>query len=141
MAYDPAGGDLQPFVDLIDTCGPDAVLAAVDELTDANHADITVSTAHMADREDFPPPKDTDQHDAEGRAAPEPVNNTDARLAYVAVTRARQKLDLEGLSWIDNHPPRARLHRAHALSASSEALADVRPQNSFFVEGFPTGIS
>ncbi|MFF8536941.1 UvrD-helicase domain-containing protein [Streptomyces sp. NPDC015532] len=111
-AYDPAGGDLQPFVDLVDTHGPDAILAAVDELTDEEHADVTVSTAHKAKGrewptvrigDDFPPPKDTDQHDVEGRPIPEPVNDTDARLAYVAVTRARRQLDLGGLSWIDTH--------------------------------------
>jgi superfamily I DNA/RNA helicase len=112
-AYDPAGRDLQPFVDLVDTHGPDAILAAVDELTDEQHADVTVSTAHTAKgrewptvkiADDFPPPKDTDQHDAQGRPIPEPVTDTDARLAYVAVTRARHQLDLGGLSWIDNHP-------------------------------------
>lgn len=111
--YDPAGRDLQPFVDLVDTHGPDAILTAVDQLTDEKHADVTVSTAHTAKgREwptvqignDFPPPKDTDQHDDQGRPIPEPVNDTDARLAYVAVTRARQHLDLGGLSWITTHP-------------------------------------
>ncbi|WP_406318558.1 UvrD-helicase domain-containing protein [Streptomyces sp. NBC_00118] len=109
-AYDPAGGDLQPFVDLIDTHGPDAILAAVDELTDEEHASVTVSTAHKAKGrewptvkigDDFPPPKDTDQLDAQGQPIPEPINETDARLAYVAVTRARHRLDLGGLSWID----------------------------------------
>ncbi|MFD6432078.1 UvrD-helicase domain-containing protein [Streptomyces venezuelae] len=112
-AYDPAGRDVQPFVDLVDTHGPDAILAAVDQLTDEEHADVTVSTAHTAKgREwptvqignDFPPPKDTDQHDAQGRPIPEPVSDTDARLAYVAVTRARRQLDLGGLSWINTHP-------------------------------------
>ncbi|MET9792796.1 MULTISPECIES: UvrD-helicase domain-containing protein [Streptomyces] len=111
-AYDPSGGDLQPFVDLVDTHGPEAILAAVDELTDEDHADVTVSTAHKAKGrewptvrigDDFPPPKDTDQQDAEGRLIPEPVSDTDARLAYVAVTRARHHLDLGGLSWIDSH--------------------------------------
>ncbi|GAA3797727.1 UvrD-helicase domain-containing protein [Streptomyces coacervatus] len=111
--HDPAGRDLQPFVDLVDTHGPDSILAAVDQLTDETHADVTVSTAHTAKgREwptvqignDFPPPKDTDQHDAQGRPIPEPVSDTDARLAYVAVTRARQHLDLGGLSWVHTHP-------------------------------------
>ncbi|WP_406165146.1 UvrD-helicase domain-containing protein [Streptomyces canus] len=115
-AHDVAGRDLQPFVDLIDTHGPDAILAAVDQLTDETHADVTVSTAHTAKgREwptvqignDFPPPKDTDQHDAQGRPIPEPVSDTDARLAYVAVTRARHHLDLGGLSWINNQPTTA----------------------------------
>ncbi|MFI8989859.1 UvrD-helicase domain-containing protein [Streptomyces antimycoticus] len=111
--HDPAGRDLQPFVDLVDTHGPDAILAAVDKLTDEDHADVTVSTAHKAKgrewptvriADDFPPPKDTDQHDAQGVPIPEPVNDTDARLAYVAVTRARHRLDLGGLSWIDSYP-------------------------------------
>lgn len=110
--YDPAGGDLQPFVDLVDTHGPDAILAAVDELTDEEHADVTVSTAHKAKGrewstvkigDDFPPPRDTDQLDAQGQPVPEPITDTDARLAYVAVTRARHRLDLGGLSWINAH--------------------------------------
>ncbi|MFD4540779.1 UvrD-helicase domain-containing protein [Streptomyces bauhiniae] len=112
-AYDPAGRDLQPFVDLVDTHGPDAILTAVDELTDESTADVTVSTAHKAKgrewptvkiADDFPEPKDTDQHDAQGRPIPEPVSDADARLAYVAVTRARSRLDLGGLSWINGHP-------------------------------------
>ncbi|MEU0726191.1 UvrD-helicase domain-containing protein [Streptomyces sp. NPDC006140] len=111
-AYDPAGRDLQPFVDLVDTHGPDAILTAVEELTDESTADVTVSTAHKAKgREwptvkiaaDFPEPRDTNQHDREGRPIPEPVSDTDARLAYVAVTRARSRLDLGGLSWIESH--------------------------------------
>ncbi|MGW6890330.1 UvrD-helicase domain-containing protein [Streptomyces chartreusis] len=112
-AHDPAGRDVQPFVDLVDTHGPVAILTAVDQLTDEQHADVTVSTAHTAKgrewstvriADDFPPPKDTDQHDAQGRPIPEPVSDTDARLAYVAVTRARQHLDLGGLAWINAHP-------------------------------------
>ncbi|AZQ40161.1 DNA helicase [Streptomyces cyaneochromogenes] len=112
-AHDPAGRDVQPFVDLIDTHGPDAILTAVDQLTDEQHADVTVSTAHTAKgrewptvkiADDFPPPKDTDQHDAQGQPIPEPISDTDARLAYVAVTRARHHLDLGGLSWINTHP-------------------------------------
>ncbi|MFJ2722806.1 hypothetical protein [Streptomyces sp. NPDC087437] len=59
------------------------------------------STVQIGD--DFPPPKDTDQHDEQGRPIPEPVNDTDARLAYVAVTRARHRLDLGGLSWINTY--------------------------------------
>ncbi|PJM91464.1 UvrD-helicase domain-containing protein [Streptomyces sp. CB01373] len=117
-AHDPAGRDLQPFVDLVDTHGPDAILTAVDQLTNEDDADVTVTTAHTAKgrewttvkiADDFPPPKDTDQHDEQGRPIPEPVNDTDARLAYVAVTRARarararHRLDLGGLSWINTY--------------------------------------
>ncbi|MFI7020720.1 UvrD-helicase domain-containing protein [Streptomyces sp. NPDC050164] len=106
-AYDPAGRDLQPLVDLVDTYGPDAILTAVAELTDETHADVTVSTAHKAKgREwptvkignDFPQPKGAD-HDANAAdPPPEQMSDTDARLAYVAVTRARHRLDLGGLA-------------------------------------------
>ncbi|MGW0207483.1 UvrD-helicase domain-containing protein [Streptomyces sp. NPDC003233] len=111
--YDPAGRDLQPFVELVDTHGPEAIIAAVEALTDESNADVVVSTAHKAKgrewatvkiADDFPPPPDTDQHDASGQPIPEPVKEADARLAYVAVTRARSRLDLGGLAWIQRHP-------------------------------------
>lgn len=35
---------------------------------------------------------------------PWPIDAAEARLAYVAVTRARLGLDLGGLSWIEAHP-------------------------------------
>ncbi|EDY60680.1 DNA helicase [Streptomyces sviceus ATCC 29083] len=111
--YDPAGRDLQPFVELVDTHGPEAIIAAVDALTDEDKAEVTVSTAHKAKgrewlgvriADDFPPPPDSDQLDDSGCPIPEPVSETDARLAYVAVTRARHQLDLGGLAWIENQP-------------------------------------
>ena len=107
-AYDPAGRDLQPFVDLVDTHGPDAILAAVSALAEETHADVTVSTAHKAKgREwptvrighDFPQPKDTDPGARKADQVAEQVSDADARLAYVAVTRARHRLDLGGLAW------------------------------------------
>ncbi|MFJ6726654.1 UvrD-helicase domain-containing protein [Streptomyces sp. NPDC091281] len=120
-AYDPAGKDLQPLVDLIDQHGTEAILNAVDRLSDESCADVTVSTAHKAKgrewssvriADDFPPPKDTDELDDQGHPIPEPVRDADARLAYVAVTRARLQLDLGGLSWIDDHPG-GRQHSSH----------------------------
>lgn len=110
---DPAGADLQPFANLIDDHGPDAILTAVDRLVPETHAEITVSTAHKAKgREwpyvriapDFTPPADTDELDAEGRPVPGPIDPDEARLAYVAVTRARHHLDPAGLAWLDQHP-------------------------------------
>ncbi|MEU9371093.1 hypothetical protein AB0D71_41960 [Streptomyces avermitilis] len=35
---------------------------------------------------------------------PGPIENGEARLAYLAVTRTRRRLDMGGLSWIDDHP-------------------------------------
>ncbi|MFF7723712.1 UvrD-helicase domain-containing protein [Streptomyces luteogriseus] len=135
-AHDPAGRDLQPFVDLVDTHGPDAILTAVDQLTDEQHADVTVSTAHTAKgrewptvkiADDFPPPKDTDQHDAQGRPIPEPVSDTDARLAYVAVTRARHHLDLGGLSWINTHPAPHQARAEARTTGSAMTCAGLTP--------------
>lgn len=54
--------------------------------------------------DDFAPHRDTDQKDNQGRPVPGPVDKVEARLALVAVTRARQRLDLGGLSWINDHP-------------------------------------
>lgn len=110
---DPAGRDLKPFVDLIDQHGTDAILAAVDQLIPETSADVTISTAHRSKgREwntvkiapDFTPPADTDEHDANGRPVPGPIDDTEARLAYVAVTRARARLDIGGLAWINHYP-------------------------------------
>ncbi|MFD8735913.1 hypothetical protein ACFV06_13465 [Streptomyces sp. NPDC059618] len=46
------------------------------------------------------PPRDTEQCDAQGRASPEPraISDTDARLANMAVIRARHHLYLDGLT-------------------------------------------
>jgi superfamily I DNA/RNA helicase len=112
-AYDPAGRDLQPLVDLVDTHGTDAILDAVAHLVDEQQATVTVSTAHKAkgrewDRvqiaHDFLPPKDSDETDSNGQPVPSPIDDAEARLAYVAVTRARHHLDNGGLAWIDDHP-------------------------------------
>lgn len=111
--HDPAGSDLQPFANLIDEHGPDAILQAVDRLVREDDAEVTVSTAHKAKgREwarvriapDFTPPPDTDEVDSQGHPVPQPVDEAEARLAYVAVTRARHHLDPTGLTWIYQHP-------------------------------------
>lgn len=112
-AHDPAGRDLQPLVDLVDTHGTDAILSAVAQLVPEQEAEVTVSTAHKAKgrewahvkiADDFTPPKDSDQHDNTGHALPGPIDDGEARLAYVAVTRTRRRLDIGGLSWIHDHP-------------------------------------
>ncbi|AYN30510.1 I DNA and RNA helicase protein [Streptomyces albus] len=112
-AHDPAGRDLQPLVDLVDTHGTHAIVTAIAHLVPENRAGVTVSTAHRAKgrewprvkiADDFTPPNDSDQQDATGRPVPRPIDNAEARLAYVAVTRARHRLDIGGLSWIHDHP-------------------------------------
>ncbi|MFL6113093.1 MAG: UvrD-helicase domain-containing protein [Catenulispora sp.] len=111
---DPSGRDLQPMVDLINEHGVEVILAAVERLTEEEtFAEVTVSTAHRAKGrewntvrifDDFLPPLDSDDVDSDGEPIPGPIDDGEARLAYVAVTRARHRLDLGGLGWIDGHP-------------------------------------
>ncbi|WP_055617854.1 UvrD-helicase domain-containing protein [Streptomyces phaeochromogenes] len=113
-AHDPAGRDLQPLVNLVDTHGTDVILTAVARLAPEPHAQVTVSTAHKAKgrewhrvliADDFARPQDSNADDPTGATpSPDPVDDAEARLAYVAVTRTRQRLDLGGLSWIHDHP-------------------------------------
>ncbi len=72
-----------------------------------------MSTAHAAKgREwarvriaaDFSEPADPEAVDLAGNALPGKIEPEEARLAYVAVTRAQNQLDLGGLSWINQHP-------------------------------------
>lgn len=108
---DPSGRDLQPLVELIDEHGAEVILTAVNRLVNEDAAQVMVSTAHKAKgREwasvrigaDFPAPED--EKDAGGHLVPGPVDDDEARLAYVAITRARHRLDIGGLAWINDHP-------------------------------------
>ncbi|MCG8971337.1 UvrD-helicase domain-containing protein [Streptomyces sp. CL12-4] len=127
-AHDPAGRDLQPLVNLVDTHGTDAILTAVARLVPEPQAQATVSTAHKAKgrewprvliADDFTPAENSTCASAPSAPpAPAPIDDAEARLAYVAVTRARQRLDLGGLSWIRDHPDGAAVQ--HALVPACE---------------------
>jgi hypothetical protein len=91
--------DLSVLVRLVDEHGPERIIQLADSLAEESDADVTVSTVHKAKgREwdevriagDFHPP-----------ATASDVSPDLARLAYVAVTRARLVLDRDGLSWVD----------------------------------------
>ncbi|MET8697175.1 UvrD-helicase domain-containing protein [Streptomyces bauhiniae] len=113
-SYDPAGRDLQPLVNLVDAHGTDTIVAAVARLAPEQHAQVTVSTAHKAKgrewprvliADDFARPEDDRQADpASAPVSPGPVDDAEARLAYVAVTRARHRLDPAGLPDTRNDP-------------------------------------
>ncbi|MGH3931922.1 MAG: 3'-5' exonuclease [Pseudonocardiaceae bacterium] len=111
--WDPDGRDLLPLVDVIDDHGVDVVLDVISRLSDEASAEVTVSTVHKAKgrewssvriADDFPEPEDPDNVDAEGAPLPGKIDDAEARLAYVAVSRAQHRLDLGGLSWINRHP-------------------------------------
>ncbi|MET7718148.1 UvrD-helicase domain-containing protein [Streptomyces sp. NPDC005407] len=111
--YDPSGRDLLPLVDLVDEHGVDVILDAVDKLSVEQGAEIVVSTAHKAKGrewasvrigEDFTEPMNQEETDENGDPLPGDIDDAEARLAYVAVTRARHRLDIGGLGWINQHP-------------------------------------
>ncbi|MEV5107564.1 UvrD-helicase domain-containing protein [Streptomyces massasporeus] len=108
--HDPAGRDLQPFVELVDTHGADAILAAVARLAPEAQASVSVSTVHKAKgrewgsvkvADDFTPRQNTSAPPDHPHDAPLTIVDAEARLAYVAVTRTRRRLDPGGLAWID----------------------------------------
>lgn len=110
--FDPSGQDLLPLVEIIDEHGVDVILAAVRKLSEERDAQIAVSTAHKAKGREWPcvqiapdfEPAPSEETDAHGKPLPVPIQLEEARLAYVAVTRARQHLDPAGLAWLDTHP-------------------------------------
>ncbi|WP_323183301.1 3'-5' exonuclease [Streptomyces sp. NBC_00038] len=110
--YDPSGRDLLPLVDLVDEHGVDVILDAVDKRSVEQGAEIVVSTAHKAKGrewasvrigEDFTEPMDQEEADENGDPLPGDID-AEARLAYVAVTRARHQLDIGGPGWINQYP-------------------------------------
>ncbi|MEU0936359.1 UvrD-helicase domain-containing protein [Embleya sp. NPDC005971] len=101
---DTAGQDLKAMVQLVDLHGPQLVIDAVRRLTTEADARVVVSTAHKAKGREWKSIRigtgfDAPTGDEEG--VPRPLNPAEARLIYVAVTRARHLLDHTGLDWID----------------------------------------
>jgi len=94
---DAAAADLRVLVQLVDQYGVPTILDVAGAVVEESGADLVVSTAHKAKgREwpsvriapDFRPPKDGEDLDA-----------PEARLSYVAVTRAKLALDDSALQW------------------------------------------
>lgn len=117
VRQDQGGADLKTFVTLIDDFGPDSIIAALDRLVDEPRpgrsgetaAQVTVSTAHKAKGREWSTVRISDdfhepRRDEDGYH--KPVSPAEARLAYVAVTRARDTLDRGALAWIDGYNPR-----------------------------------
>jgi hypothetical protein len=104
VEQEEAGSDLKVFVDLVDRHGPTTLIDLVDQLVDERHADVIVSTAHRAKGREWATVKlgaiAQERRDREA-GRPLPPSDTDARLAYVAVTRARAVLDRGPMGWID----------------------------------------
>lgn len=99
---DHGGSDLRSLVNMVTDYGIETLIDVADKAVDEDKADVVISTAHKAKgREwdsvaiaaDFTPPVDaeTGEQREPGRA--------ELMLMYVAVTRAKKRLNATALSW------------------------------------------
>ncbi|MEU3162231.1 UvrD-helicase domain-containing protein [Streptomyces griseoincarnatus] len=96
-------GSLEVLVKLINEHGTDSIIAAADGLCSETQAELVVSTAHRSKGREWPAVRIHGDF-----RAPKPDQKTglvtlqreEARLAYVAVTRAREQLDDTALAWV-----------------------------------------
>ncbi|MEO3753602.1 UvrD-helicase domain-containing protein [Streptomyces sp. B6B3] len=106
VEHDTAGQDLKAIVKLVDTYGSETIIRAVDRLSDERSAKVTVSTAHKAKGREW-----ASIRIGKGFSAPSvdddgvqrPLRADEARLIYVAVTRAQRHLDPAGITWVEDY--------------------------------------
>ncbi|MEU7044976.1 UvrD-helicase domain-containing protein [Streptomyces varsoviensis] len=95
---------LAVLVKLIDDYGTAGIQAAVKQLASEDAAELVVSTAHRSKGREWPKVR---IHGDFRAPTPDPktghviLRREEGRLAYVAVTRAREQLDDEALAWVD----------------------------------------
>lgn len=96
-------GSLEVLVKLIDEHGPDRIVAAADGLVSEQQAELVVSTAHRSKGREWPAVRihgDFRAPKADPATGLVVLPREEARLAYVAVTRARERLDDTALAWV-----------------------------------------
>ena len=136
---DPDGRPLKPFVRLINDYGPDGLRDMARRVVsdkpgrDGRVAyDILVSTAHKSKglefdhvriADDFPQPKEDQATRRVVLPAPEEL-----RLAYVAVTRAKLRLERGSLSYVDHYTRGATGQVVAGAAERPAALALVVPE-------------
>ena len=145
---DQAGSDLKVLVTLIDKHGTDTIVRTVDRLVEERDAQVVISTAHKAKGREWSAVKIASDF-REPRPDPETgvmpdLPRDEAMLAYVAVTRAQQLLDREGLAWVDRwvpfnpaRPTFSELLDASSLGTPDAVLARDRVRASGELTGMP----
>ncbi|GGJ81725.1 DNA helicase [Streptomyces camponoticapitis] len=94
---------LEVLVKLIDEHGTDRIVEAADALASEDHADLVVSTAHRSKGREWPKVRihsDFRAPKPDQRSGLVILRREEGRLAYVAVTRARERLDNTALAWV-----------------------------------------
>lgn len=137
--HDSAGQDLRAIVQLVDSHGAETIISALSRLSAERDALVTVSTVHKAKGREWPsvrigpgfePPADDDR-------GPRPPTAEDARLIYVAVTRARELLDLAGLSCAQHYKTAERPVRLINLPLTGQLRYDDAPVSLFLAQHLP----
>ncbi|MFL6119083.1 UvrD-helicase domain-containing protein [Actinophytocola sp.] len=146
VEHDQAGQDLKAIVKLVDTYGADDIIHAVNRLSEEDNARVTVSTAHKAKGREWDsvrigsgftaPPVD---EEGTQRALPA----AEARLVYVAVTRARRRLDPAGIAWIDDYEKDAAAAKPPlvTLSLTGQLRHDEAPVSRFMAQHLPHALA
>jgi hypothetical protein len=145
--HDKAGQDLKAIVQLVDKYGPDQIIQTVDRLSAEQDAQVTISTAHKAKGREwasvrigpgFADPS-VDDDGVQRR-----LNPAEARLVYVAVSRAREVLDPEGITWIDGYekstagePGMVAGRPMITLSLTGQLRHTTSPMSLFMAENLP----
>lgn len=94
VSNDPMGGDLKRMVDLIDEYSPQGLIEGLANTVDESLAELVVSTAHRSKGREWPSVRLAgDFPDPDKRV----ISAEEDRLLYVAVTRAREVLDLSAV--------------------------------------------
>lgn len=124
---DADGSDLKLMVGLVDRFGVETILLALDNMPTEAAADVIVSTAHKAKGREW----DTVRLAGDFPVEEEKLSPGELRLIYVAVTRARLRLDITALAELldPEYDEDDAAAEAEAEAAAAE-LAD-RPRWSF----------
>lgn len=101
VADDPQGSELLMLVKLVDEYGVPVIMDALERMPGENAADLVISTAHKAKGREWRRVQIAGDFNAE-RAA---EADEELRLAYVAITRAREVLDPGPLRDLIDPPP------------------------------------
>lgn len=101
VAHDELGGELKLLVDLVDKFGIDTILGALESMPSEAAADVIVSTAHKAKGREWESVRLAGDFPTE----PDRLSPAELRLIYVAVTRARLRLDCTSLADLWDAPP------------------------------------
>lgn len=122
---DAQGSDLKLLVGLVDDFGVSTILQALDSMPTEAAADVIVSTAHKSKGREW----DSVRLAGDFPVEPERLSDGELRLVYVAVTRARVRLDASAIAELFETPAATSDEQAAAADAVA-TLAD-RPRWSF----------